>query len=62
MAGIFIALAVDGTLSGLISRLLTAAALVVLAWLQLSFASGYVIVAAVLVAPWIATWVFRWLK
>ena len=56
---VFAALAVDewGPKSVLLG--LTAAALILLAWLQASVAAGFVILGAGLVAPWIAAWVFR---
>jgi hypothetical protein len=43
-------------------RLLTAVLLLVLSWLQMNYAPGFVIVAAILVAPWVATVVFRKLQ
>jgi hypothetical protein len=61
-AVVFAALTVDGWGPKSILLGLTAAALVLLAWLQASVATGYVVLATGLVAPWIAAWVFRRLR
>jgi hypothetical protein len=59
---VFAALAVDGRGMKALVLALTATVLMVLAWLQLSLAAGFVILAAALVAPWPAAEVFRRLR
>lgn len=61
-AVVSMALAVDGrgTQAALLS--MTAVALVLFAWLQVSVASGFVVAAAALVAAWVVPQVFARLK
>jgi hypothetical protein len=59
---VFTALMVDGWGPQSVLLGLTAAVLALLAWLQLSVATGFLVLAAGSVAPWVAAWVFRRLR
>jgi len=62
VALIFLALALDNDTGKAALQVLTALALVVLAWLQFSIATEWVIVSAALVSPWLASGTYRLLQ
>lgn len=59
---VFLALAVDNHAGRALLQLLTALALMILAWLQYNVASEWVIVSAALLAPWLTSGLYGWLQ